>query len=342
MTPPATMSANPEAQQVFSWTLQLSAQKDYQALTHHFLEMLLKMAGIQQAVAYEMHSLNNKRVGDASTAQEQLVIRFPLDFTKEACHRHNTLLDKLDTTTDQHTGLADENGYYAWTILSVRGSHGPDRALLIEGHFSKIIVDLLSSLREFYRNLVILHDAKERDVLTRLPNRQSLESRLLSVWEHYSQNPVVDKLQEKSSWIAILDIDHFKRINDNFGHLYGDEVLLIFSQIMSKTFRHNDFLFRYGGEEFIVILNLATQIGAEIAFNRFRNAIAEYNFPKVGKVTVSIGTTHINSQFMQTTLLDHADKALYHAKETGRNKIVVYEDIKEHTSENEESPIEFF
>lgn len=336
------MNANPEVQQVFSWTLQLSAQKDYQALTHHFLDILLKMTGIQQAVAYEMHGLNNKRTGDAGTTQEHLVIRFPLDFTMETCDRHNTLLDKLDTTTDQHTGPADEAGYYAWTILSVRGSHGPDRALLIEGHFSQTIVDVLTSLRAFYRNLVILHDAKERDVLTRLPNRQSLESRLLSVWEHYCQNPVVDKLQQKSSWIAILDIDHFKRINDNFGHLYGDEVLLIFSQIMSKTFRHNDFLFRYGGEEFIVILNLATQAGAEIAFNRFRNAIADYNFPKVGKVTVSIGATHINSQFMQTTLLDHADKALYHAKETGRNKIVVYEDMKELISENEESTIEFF
>lgn len=197
-------------------------------------------------------------------------------------------------------------------------------------------------MREFYRNLVILHDSKERDLLTRLPNRQSLHARLLSVWEHYCQNPVADNAQEKCSWVAILDIDHFKRINDNFGHLYGDEVLLMFSQIMNKTFRHNDFLFRYGGEEFVVILNLATRSGAEIAFNRFRRAIAEHNFPKIGNVTVSAGITHINGMFMQTTLLDHADKALYHAKETGRNKVVLYEDLSDVVQENNESTIEFF
>jgi diguanylate cyclase (GGDEF)-like protein len=336
------MSSNPEAEQVLSWGLQLSAQKDYQSLAHKFLEILLKVPGIKQAIAYEMHKLEKKRVGDAGTVQEHLVVRFPLDFTKESSERHNKLLDNVDLTTDLQTSYPDEFGLFSWAVLSIRGSNGPDRALLVEGHFAQNIVNRLTVLREFYRNLVILHDAKERDVLTRLPNRQSLESRLLNVWEHYCLYPVVDKTQEKSSWIAILDIDHFKRINDSFGHLYGDEVLLIFSQIMNKTFRHNDFLFRYGGEEFIVILNLATQVGAEIAFNRFRNAIADYNFPKVGKVTVSIGTTHISSKFMQTTLLDHADKALYHAKETGRNKVVVFEDMNVLASENNESAIEFF
>jgi len=55
-------------------------------------------------------------------------------------------------------------------------------------------------------------------------------------------------MQDKGSWIAMLDIDHFKVVNDSFGHLYGDEVLLYFSQIMEKSFRYNDFLFRFGGE----------------------------------------------------------------------------------------------
>lgn len=336
------MSTAIAIQQVFSWILPLSAQKDYQGLTHDFLAMLLTTPGIQQAVVYEMHGLKNKRAGDAGSTQEQLVVRFPLDFTRETSERHNTLLDNLDPATDLHTDLIDANGHFAWVILTIRGSHGPDRAILIEGQLCHTMIDLLMNLRAFYRNLVVLHDAKERDVLTRLPNRQSLESRLLSVWEHYSQYPVANPAQEKGSWIAILDIDHFKRINDNFGHLYGDEVLLIFSQIMSKTFRHNDFLFRFGGEEFVVILNLATQSSAESAFNRFRSAIANYQFPSVGQVTVSIGMTHINSQFMHTTLLDDADKALYHAKQTGRNKIVVYNDILSNDTESDSSTIEFF
>jgi len=336
------MDLNSQIQQVFSWILTLSAQKDYQALTHHFLALLMNLAGVHRAVAYEMHSQTNKRTGDVGSVQEQLVIRFPLDFTKEENERHNHLLDKLDDTCDINTGEPDRNGFYPWTILSITGSNGPDRAILIEGELGMALVSLLSRLREFYRNLVILHDIKERDVLTRLSNRQSLESRLLSVWEHYNSHPITDNKQQKCSWVAILDIDHFKRINDNFGHLYGDEVLLIFSQIMTRTFRHNDFLFRFGGEEFVVILNLATRAGAEIALNRFREAIANHHFPAVGKVTVSIGVTHIDRAYMQTTLLDHADKALYLAKETGRNKVVVYDDMTDTAGESGEDAIEFF
>jgi diguanylate cyclase (GGDEF)-like protein len=179
-------------------------------------------------------------------------------------------------------------------------------------------------------------------VLTKLPNRQSLDARLIQVCEHYTDYKIIDSTQEKSSWIAILDIDHFKRVNDNFGHLYGDEVLLIFSQLMGKCFRYNDFLFRFGGEEFVVILNLATQKDAVAAFNRFREAIANYNFPTVGRVTVSIGLTRVDGISMPTTQLDHADKALYHAKDSGRNRVILYEDMSVLVQDSDDSDIELF
>jgi diguanylate cyclase (GGDEF)-like protein len=179
-------------------------------------------------------------------------------------------------------------------------------------------------------------------VLTKLPNRQSLDARLLQVCEHYSDYQVIDMTQEKSSWIAILDIDHFKRVNDNFGHLYGDEVLLIFSQLMGKCFRYHDFLFRFGGEEFVVILNLAFQESAIAAFNRFREVVGNYNFPTVGRVTVSIGVTHVDGKSMPTTQLDHADKALYHAKDSGRNRVVLYEDMPVLVQDDDSGDIELF
>jgi diguanylate cyclase (GGDEF)-like protein len=111
--------------------------------------------------------------------------------------------------------------------------------------------------------------------------------------------------------------------------LYGDEVLLLFSQMMEKHFRYNDFLFRFGGEEFVVILNLVDQENAEWVFERFRQRIGEFEFPTVGRVTVSIGVTHIDSAIMPSTILDRADKALYYAKSNGRNQVVIYENTAE-------------
>ena len=88
-------------------------------------------------------------------------------------------------------------------------------------------------------------------------------------------------------------------------------------------------MFRFGGEEFVVVLNLATQEMALTAFDRFREAIEEYHFATVGKVTVSIGVTHVDNAAMPSVLLDRADKALYYAKEHGRNQVVLFEAIPE-------------
>ena len=336
------MSLNLTVQQIFSWTIQLSAQLDYQALTHKFLDILTEVPWVDSAAAYEIYNHERKKQGETSTVHELLVRRFPLDFTRNNEEDYSSLLAGLDHTADLNLSAPDESGLYAWAIFSIKGGSGPERAIHLEGAFDREMLELLGNLRGIYRNLVILHDTKERDVLTKLPNRQSLDARLLQVCEHYSDYQVIDMTQEKSSWIAILDIDHFKRVNDNFGHLYGDEVLLIFSQLMGKCFRYHDFLFRFGGEEFVVILNLACQETAVAAFNRFREAVANYNFPTVGQVTVSIGLTHVDGISMPTTQLDHADKALYHAKDSGRNRVILYEDMSVLVQDNDPSEIELF
>lgn len=336
------MFLNLTAQQIFSWSIQLSAQQDYQALTHKFLNILTEIPWVDSATAYEIYNHERKKPGETSSVHELLTRKFPLDFTRNDEEDHNTLIAELDHTLDLNLSAPNQSGSHAWAVFFIRGCGGPERAIHLEGAFDQEMLDLLSHLRGIYRNLVILHDTKERDVLTKLPNRQSLDTRLLQVCEHYSDYRVIDKSQEKSSWIAILDIDHFKRVNDVFGHLYGDEVLLTFSQLMGKCFRYNDFLFRFGGEEFVVILNLANQESAVAVFNRFRENVANYNFPTVGRVTVSIGLTHVDGISMPTTQLDHADKALYYAKDNGRNRVVLYEDIADLVQDNDSNEMELF
>jgi diguanylate cyclase (GGDEF)-like protein len=131
----------------------------------------------------------------------------------------------------------------------------------------------------------------------------------------------------KASCFAIMDIDHFKLVNDEYGHLYGDEVLLLFSRLMTKSFRHYDLLFRYGGEEFAVVLNHTDLETALAILERFRITIENYNFPQIGTKTISIGVTEISNQTMLSNIIDRADKALYYAKKNGRNQVRCYEKL---------------
>ena len=169
-----------------------------------------------------------------------------------------------------------------------------------------------------------LIDRFERDPLTGLLNRQSFDYRFEDLLEYRHQNP--HRLRTGDTpWLAITDIDHFKRVNDTYGHLFGDEILLLVSRIMRRCFRFDDLLLRYGGEEFIVILNNTNTAGAELTLERFRKSIEGYEFPRLDKLTVSTGWAAVGDREFSTDVIHKADKALYWAKENGRNQVVSYE-----------------
>lgn len=136
-------------------------------------------------------------------------------------------------------------------------------------------------------------------------------------------------------FLAICDIDHFKKVNDTYGHLFGDEVLLQFAHIMERNFRYNDALFRFGGEEFIALIKCINPECAEAAFNRFRHAVETYEFPQVGNVTISIGFAQCGADQFPNSVIGMADTALYYAKEHGRNQVVNHSDIKQEAPASE-------
>jgi diguanylate cyclase (GGDEF)-like protein len=109
--------------------------------------------------------------------------------------------------------------------------------------------------------------------------------------------------------------------------LFGDEVLLLVSQLMKKCFRGTDQLFRFGGEEFVIVLDHATTEGVEVAFDRLREAIATFDFPQVGRVTISLGFSQIYPTDSPSTCVERADAALYYAKHHRRNNIRSYETL---------------
>ncbi|MEY2631570.1 MAG: hypothetical protein RIR00_224 [Pseudomonadota bacterium] len=214
---------------------------------------------------------------------------------------------------------------------------------------------LAAGLVRIYQNFLKLIDEKDHDRLTGLLNRSRLEAQITDSLEYNARFPGDDSQhgpQERRqnhfqgrNWLAVLDIDHFKQINDRFGHIYGDEVLLLLSAMMRKCFRRHDQLFRYGGEEFIVIVKHVDKDGAYAALQRFRRNIEAFDFPQVGRVTISIGFVQIERQDTPTTVIGHADQALYYAKTHGRNQVMEYKELVsagELKAESIEGSIELF
>jgi len=196
---------------------------------------------------------------------------------------------------------------------------------------------LIHGFLSIYSNFTsILHD-NERDTLTGLLNRKTFDSLISDLFSNIpiNQEKLKDSADERESaadtyhWLAELDIDHFKNINDSFGHLYGDEVLMMFANLMGNSFRKQDLLFRYGGEEFIVAITKATEADARMVLERFRTKLEAFDFPQVGKVTVSIGVAKILAGTDPSVAIEQADKALYYSKENGRNQISNYHDLLE-------------
>ncbi|HEY5762908.1 MAG TPA: GGDEF domain-containing protein, partial [Rhodocyclaceae bacterium] len=190
-------------------------------------------------------------------------------------------------------------------------------------------IESLSWFVRIYANYVGLLDYSEFDTLTGLLNRKTFDDafeRLLAKTQDEHSASSVERRRDSPSdwWMAVVDIDFFKRVNDNFGHLFGDEVLLRVANLMRESFRGYDLLFRFGGEEFVVMLHTATEEGAKVALDRFRQAVEKHVFPQVGQVTCSIGYTVVDPMSAQTDLLGQADAALYWCKENGRNRIGGY------------------
>jgi len=205
---------------------------------------------------------------------------------------------------------------------------GRDRA------FQEEDAEAIETLARIFGNQIRLLDYSELDSLTRLLNRKTFDETFDRLLTSFSGTPCDDGHCERRAceedlpaWLCVVDIDHFKRINDSFGHLFGDEVLLRMGDLMRKTFRDSDRLFRFGGEEFVVLLNAPDEDLASIGFDRFRSSVESHEFPQIGKVTCSIGFTAVSRNDVPTDVVGRADEALYFAKENGRNRVCCYEQL---------------
>ena len=193
------------------------------------------------------------------------------------------------------------------------------------------VSELITGLLRVYSNFRGLLDYGERDTLTDLLNRKTFEGSFMRATLAHDTSESTDGNKRRASanahpnWLAMIDIDHFKRVNDNFGHLIGDEVLLLLARLMRTNFRLSDQLYRFGGEEFVVLMQNVSPADATHVFERLRDITQAHAFPQVGNITVSIGFSALREGDTPSSAFARADKAVYYAKANGRNQSCNFE-----------------
>lgn len=156
------------------------------------------------------------------------------------------------------------------------------------------------------------------DTLTGLPNRAGLQKRLEEEYERWQR-------YGGQLLMVVLDVDHFKRVNDQFGHLSGDKVLRLIAQQLSRRLRKSDFIGRFGGEEFVILMPGTSIEKAAIVLEELRAGIEDSPFHFKNErvtITISIGYTDFRDDDTLEQVFERADQAMYRAKDDGRNQLV--------------------
>ncbi len=308
--------------------LDLSALDDNQTLASAFVQVLNEAFHPDELKLYDVH-----RKGNRYSATQQVAEDFYLVDT-QGRGEDKQFLNSLPGASQCLTNgglvtLPEETGTGTRVFRRVDGKQGP--VALIELHgidTSHGEIDALNGFADLYQNLHGLLATASQDGLTGLLNRRMLQARLHRL---VAAGPISDLRRasdlDSYPYLVLVDIDHFKRINDQYGHVFGDEVLLLFTKLLESSFRHGDQLYRYGGEEFAILLEPCSTRHVQAVLERLRTKIESFTFPQVGQVTASIGACRPQYHEPVATTVDHADRALYYAKENGRNQVHIYEDL---------------
>ena len=240
------------------------------------------------------------------------------------------------------TTAIDDNRSQMAAINDVteRTGAGVDPKLLIESlmgelakattRATKLEVSFVEKSRELATirdSLIKSEERAKTDTLTGLPNRRALE-------EFFRKAQLAAMEQDDPLSVLLMDIDHFKRFNDEFGHGVGDQVLRLMAKVLREGVRDIDLPARYGGEELIVILPNAGLVTAAAIAERIRRSVAECHISRrstgeaLPGITISIGVAQFQGGESMADLIERCDRALYLAKKTGRNRVITETELE--------------
>ena len=304
----------------------LTAQRDPDSLAQALVRSMAKLSGASKVSVYQLQgdlgNLSAKLIACTSAGESAAYIT-ALKNRPELC----ACVDEQKVVKSSTRGCPE--------IIYPMMEDGTVTGMLIcetDGGFATALAE---RMLQVYGNQFSLLTNQHRDGLTGLFNRAALNTWMEKALAPHPDVGRRDRDAKDIGCFAIFDIDHFKRINDSLGHLYGDEVLLIFADLMREFFRSDDLLFRYGGEEFVAVLTATALEDAVHVLERFAATVAGHNFPQIQQVTLTSGVALVEPRLLPSTLIDRADKALYHGKTHGRNQVNAYEWLVEGNSMRE-------
>ncbi|MCU7819676.1 MAG: GGDEF domain-containing protein [gamma proteobacterium symbiont of Lucinoma myriamae] len=182
------------------------------------------------------------------------------------------------------------------------------------------IFDIVAEVDSLRKELQQVKEESKIDALTGIANRKAFDATL----EH---SILTSRETNKPFCLLLLDIDHFKKFNDTYGHLIGDKVLRYVAASLKRSVKGNDCVARFGGEEFVIILPATSINGGMTVAEQIRKAVSSGTLTdkgsdiSYGKTMISIGVTQFRASDLSNELVGRADKALYLAKERGRNRV---------------------
>ena len=249
-------------------------------------------------------TLNTTVRSEVQQMQQQVAAATQLDVLKTAI---GTRLDTIVGALDQHR------------TTSAQRQHELEQQL---GTLTERLRDMEAQATVVEKRMVEEQRLALLDTLTQLPNRKAYEQRVADESER-------SRRYARPLTLAVCDLDCFKSINDSFGHLAGDKVLRIIAKTLRTRLRKSDFIARFGGEEFVILLPETDGDEALRALETIREAVAQCPFhfrDSPVAVTVSIGIATFSADASPESVFERADKAMYQAKESGRNRCVVAAD----------------
>ncbi|WP_345991473.1 GGDEF domain-containing protein [Sulfurimonas sp. HSL-1716] len=237
------------------------------------------------------------------------------DLAKESIKHYDDTNKKFEELAFKHKQTIDDCQDPLISIEDIT-----DKFSSIQMHMIEEVSKANNLISDLTKKVERLEKTSQIDHLTKVYNRKMLSEHLANICKNLHHTNDIH--------LFMIDIDDFKIINDTYGHVVGDKVLIFLANILRKTLRDGDRIYRYGGEEFVVILNRIQKTECANVANRIVSLMQtnkliykELNI----NVTVSLGATTLRNTDTPDTLISRADKALYKAKKDGKNRIVLDE-----------------